>query len=198
MIRFGTFMSLGVLALLVATPTAAIAQTRGVATVDVKGAMKATKHWKEAFDALTKKKTELETKLEKTRTELKGKVDALVVQRDVLAPVMFREKMGELEKERVALAQELYRSQQILALMERELAGQMVKRIELVVRGLALEKELLLIVDSGDENQPNVLYQKKGTDITKTVVESYEKLFGDKPLRVPEFPEAPPPAASGQ
>lgn len=161
-----------------------------VAVVNVKEAMKATKHWKQALSTLEKEKKTLEGSLEKDRKALKDKFEALKVQKDVLAPQNYQEKVKELETDQSKLANQFMVSQQKLAMLEKGFAGQLIKRIEAVVRSIAQQQRFMMIVDKGEEGSPNVLYAKSGTDITKMVIAAYGKAFGDKPLETPRLPTA--------
>ena len=161
-----------------------------VAVVNVKEAMKATKHWKQALSALEKEKKTMEGSLEKERQALKEKFEGLKVQKDVLAPANYQVKVKELERDQQKLASQFMQSQQKLAMMEKGYAGQLIQRIELVVRNIAQKKRFLMIVDKGEQGSPNVLYMKKGTNITKEVIAGYESVFGDKPLQAPQMPTA--------
>ena len=171
-----------VMAALVANPLVASAANTLVAVVDVRKAMTSTKHWKDARSKLEAQKGELEGSLETKRKALKEKADALMNKRDVLAKDAFAAQARTLEKEQQALAQQLYQSQQKLAFLEKGYAGQMIKRIENVVRGIAYQKKYLVIVDTGDGATPNVLYAKKSADITPEVIKNYEKTFGKQDL----------------
>ena len=187
--RIGKVLWLTAAALVVA-PTGALAAGQEVAVVDVKEAMKATKHWKQALAKLEKEKGSLEKTLEAKRNALKERAEGIMAQKAVLAPKNFEEKATELELDKNKLAQEFLRSQQQLQALEQGYAGQLIKRIEAVVRQIAFENKYLVIVDAGDEAQPNVLYAKRGIDITKKVIKAYAKNFGDKPLQQPRAPTA--------
>ena len=189
--RIGTILCF-VTAAMLAAPSLAMA-AGDVAVVDVQNAMRQTNHWKDALKKLEKQKATLEKDLEKDRKKLKGKYDALEAQKGVLQAKTFDEKLKKLEEEKAKLAQKFYLSQQQLANTEKAYAAQLIKRIEAIVRALAQQKDYLVIVDQGDEAQPNVLYAKKGADITKTVIKKYADVFAKQPLQDPKPRGAPPP-----
>lgn len=184
--RIGT-LSVIMAAVGLAAPAAAHAADKKVAVVDVKAAMKASTHWKQAVSTLEKEKGKREETLKTAQDELKSRLDALAVQEGVMAPKIFNQKMAQLEEDKQKLAQEFMVNQQQLTMIEKSLASQMIKRIESIVRDLAARQKYMLIVDLGDESQPNVLYAKKGIDITNKVVAGYKKAFGEQPLRVPDL-----------
>lgn len=172
-----------------ATPHLAAAADR-VAVVDVKKAMQATDHWKEVIKKLEKQKGDLEKVLEADRVALKKKVEELQAQKDLITKDNFEEKMRALGKDKGILAQKLYASQQQLAVLEQGYTGQMLKRIEAIVRALAQRGEYLMVVENGNPAQPNVLYAKKGADITTDVIKAYSENFAKQPLEEPKMPGA--------
>ena len=190
--RIGFFMALlaGVATFSVVAPSRASAAQK-VAVVDVKRAMEATDHWKKAVAKLKVEKESREKSLEETRVGLKSKYEALLAQKELLTKENFETKARALETEQAQLARTFMVRQQELVYLEKAYYTQMIKRIESVVRQLAFEDKYLVIVDSGDESSPNVLYAKKGIDVTKKVIKSYNKLFSGKPLQEPKIPSAP-------
>ncbi|MEM7675122.1 MAG: OmpH family outer membrane protein [Myxococcota bacterium] len=172
-----------------AAPAAALAKKKELVVVDVKKAMQSTKQWKEALKTLEKEKKDLEASLEKRRLKLREEAKNLEAQKAVLAPKVYNSKIEELDGKKQQLAQELMISQQKLAYLEKGYAGQLLKRIDLVVRRLARDNDYRMIVDAGEEGAPNVLYAKKGVDVTKKVIASYKKNFGETPLTEVQLPQ---------
>ncbi|MEL7368666.1 MAG: OmpH family outer membrane protein [Myxococcota bacterium] len=193
MMRIG-LVSTAVAMIVAAAPAAATAKKTSLVVVDVKKAMKSTKQWQEALKKLEDQKKDLEATLEKRRLELREEAKNLEAQKAVLAPKNYNSKLQALDGKKRQLAQELMASQQKLAYFEKGYAGQLLKRIDLVVRRLARDNDYLMIVDAGEEGSPNVLYAKKSIDITSKVIASYKKNFGKTPLTEVKLPQ---PGAAG-
>jgi len=182
--------SLGLAAILLCAPAAASAEV-SVAVVDVRKAMEGTKHWKDAYGKLDKERTSRQTIIEAKKAELKQKKEALEAKKAVSDPKAIAAEEEALYNEAGMFMRQFQMSQQELTYLEKQLADQMLTRLEAVVRQLSSEKGYDFVFEKGLENEPNVLWAKKKVDITKQVARAYKKLFKDKPLKMPQPPQGP-------
>jgi Skp family chaperone for outer membrane proteins len=159
-----------------------IAQPPKLAIVDVQHAMDATPHWKQAVSVLQKQRAEKQSALEAKQKELKQKKEKLDAQRAVSDPNTSAEAEEALMKDADELTQGFLQSQKELTEREKKYTDQMLSRIELIVRDLALEGNYDFVFESGNKDNPNVLYAPKAADLTQRVISEYIKRFKDKPL----------------
>ena len=176
-----------ILGLLLAGPAAALAAPK-VGVVDVREAMKQTDHWKDAYDKLEKEKAQRQVMIEAEKTKLRTKRDALEAKKAVSDPAALAAEEEALAMEAQKFMREFQMNQQILTVMEQQLADEMLKRIEAVVKQLSQEMDLDFVFEAGFDGKPNVLYSAKGVDITDQVAAAYKKFYKGQPLPDPKVP----------
>lgn len=159
----------------------AFAETK-IAVVDVHEAMDASPQWKTAIAALEKKRSEKQAALEAKQKELKARKDKLDAQKAVSEASAAAAAEEALYKDAQELTQGFMQSQQELSEREKKLTDQMLGRIEAIVRDLAQESGFDFVFERGTKETPNVLYAPKAVDLTKKVIEQYNKRFKTKPL----------------
>ena len=155
-----------------------------VAVVDVQRAMRGTPHYKTAEEKLEKERANRQAALEARKKLLQERKEKLDAQKAVSDPASLAPQVEEFQREAQKLAQAFMQDQQDLTKMEKRLSEQMVGRIEIVVRELALETDRTFVFDTGAEDSPNVLYMATGIDITDEVISRYLDRFKDKPLNM--------------
>lgn len=179
--------SLGVAAVLLCAPAAALADV-SVAVVDVRKAMEGTEHWKDAYGKLEKERTSRQALIEAKKAELKKKKEDLEAKKAVSDPAKIAVEEETLYKEAGMFMQQFQMSQQELTYFEKQLADQMLTRLEAVVRQISMDKGYDFVFEAGLPGEPNVLWSKPKVDITKQVATLYKTLFKDKPLEMPKRP----------
>ncbi len=181
---------LALAAVITLSPAAAQAEER-VGVVDVRRAMEATQHWKDAYGNLNKVRTERQLLIEAKKKELKDKKDVLAAKKAVSDPKSIAKEEEALYREAGMFMRQFQMSQQELTYLEKQLADQMLTRMEAVVRKLSAEKGYDFVFEVGLEGEPNVLWSKKKVDITTDVAKAYKILFKGKPLETPKLPDRP-------
>ena len=166
----------------------ASAAKSSLAVVDVRQAMNQIPHWKDAYAKLDKERNVRQVQIEAKKSELKERRDALEARRAVSDPKVIEGEAATLDRELTGFLRAFQMSQQELTYLEKQLADQMLTRIEAVVRELSMEKNFDYVFEAGFDGEPNVLYSAKGVDITDMVVKRYAKLFEGKPLAEPKLP----------
>lgn len=120
-------------------------------------------------------RTAKQAKLEARQTDLRKKKDALDAKRSV-AKVDPKEEQALLADAQ-KLTQEFMVEQQRLTLTEKNLTDQMLGRIELVVREIAVAQDLDFVFERGDDLTPTVLYGAGVRDLTPAVIKLYQSRF---------------------
>jgi outer membrane protein len=179
---------LAVAAFITLAPQAAHAENK-VGVVDVRRAMEATAHWKDAYGKLDKVRTERQLLIEGKKQELKTKKEALAAKKAVSDPKSIAKEEEALYREAGMFMRQFQMSQQELTYLEKQLADQMLTRLEAVVRKLSAERGYEFVFEAGLEGEPNVLWSQKKVDITADVAKAYKILFKDKPLEMPKLPQ---------
>jgi outer membrane protein len=166
----------------------AFAAKTGLAVVDVRKAMEQIPDWKTAYAKLDKERNGRQLQIEAKKEELKKKRDALDAKKAVSDPKAIEAESNALDLELSGFLRAFQMSQQELTYLEKQLADQMLTRIEAVVREISMEKNLDYVFEAGFDGEPNVLYAADGVDITDLVVKRYGKHFEGKPLQEPRLP----------
>lgn len=192
MLRFlpvwSSLLALGLLVL----PATALAKGPKFGVVDVRTAMKKTKHWKDAYAKLEREKNQRQGLIEVEKTKLKEKRDALEAKKAVSDPKALAQEEEALAMEAQKFMRQFQMNQQMLSVMEQQLADQMLQRMEAVVKTISRQMELDFVFEAGFDGKPNVLYAAKGVDITNKVAKAYEKAYKDQPLKEPQLPQRAP------
>ncbi|MCK6550055.1 OmpH family outer membrane protein [Myxococcota bacterium] len=170
------------LAVAVAAPSIAVAQSPKIAIVDVEKVMMASDHWKSAVDVLKADLAQRQAALEKRKEELAVKREKLDAQRAISDPNTFAKQEEAFYGEAQELSGQIMKGQQELSAREQKLTEQMLARVEAIVRDLAAAGEYDFVFETGTKDMPSVLYSQKSLDITPKVIAEYQKRFKDKPL----------------
>ena len=126
------------------------------------------------------------------KKELKEKKEAFEAKKIVSDPKDIQQEEAALYREAQMFMQQFQMSQQELTYLEKQLADQMLVRIERVVNQISLEKGYDYVFEVGFDGEPNVLYSARGIDITRSVIKTYEKAYKGKPLQDPKLPQGRP------
>ena len=120
-----------------------------------------------------------------------SKKEAFEAKKAVSDPKAIAGEEEALYREANMFMRQFQMSQQELTYIEKMLADEMLKRLEVVVRQLSAQQDYDYVFETGFEDEPNVLYAKKGIDITPRVTKAYAELFKGKPLEMPKVPQGP-------
>lgn len=162
-----------------------------LAVVHVREAMESTKHWKDAYSKLESERAKRQTVIEAKKEELRKKKEAFEAKKAVSDPSKIAGEEEALYREAAMFMQQFQMSQQELSYLEQQLADQMLRRLERVVQQLSMTEGYDYVFEAGMDGEPNVLWSKKGVDITKKVTKAYLIAFKDKPLAPPKLPQGP-------
>ncbi|MCB0378239.1 MAG: OmpH family outer membrane protein [Bdellovibrionales bacterium] len=142
------------------------------AYIDMQAAIQGTKAGKDAKKKLegdfNKKKEELKKKEE----SLKKKAEEFEKKRMVLSEKVRGEKQAELQKEMMAFQQELQKSQMSIQQKERDLTKPILEKLQKVIGQVAKEKGYSIVFEKAEQS---VMWANADLDITKAVVEKFEK-----------------------
>lgn len=166
-----------------ALPGVAAAQLE-VAVVDVQAVMNSTNHWKKAVEKLEADRKAKQAVLESKQRELKERKEKLDAKKAVSAAGATIAEEETLFKDAQELTQQFMTQQQELSVWEKRITAEMLQRVELVVREVSLLGDYDFVFEQGGDEQPNVLYAEKKVDITKKVIDLYQKRYKDKPLEL--------------
>lgn len=168
-----------------AAPAAVQAQDiDSFAVVDVQRVMEGTAHWKAAVDKLEKERTGRQAALEAKQKALRDRKEKLDARKAVSDPSALVEEEEALFRDAQVLTQEFMQNQQELSQLEKQTTGEMLSRIEALVRELSVQGDYAFVFEMGTKDEPNVLYVNPKADITDEVVKLYAKHFKDKPLNL--------------
>lgn len=158
------------LTILLTVPAKASAQKFGFvnlkqALLDSEPGDKMEEDFKKAFE---KKKAQLQQK----ETEMRKLKDDLEKQRSVLKPDAFREKENTYQTRLREYQRMVEDANRDLAMKEQEMASKLLPELAKVIESVG-EKEGYTAIFSVDN--PVVVYRSKGADITKKVIEEFNK-----------------------
>jgi outer membrane protein len=168
---------------LLALPLNAEAQVK-TAVVNVEKVMNSTQHWKTAVGELEKDRKLKQAALESKQKELRDRKEKLDAKKAVSAADATVKEEEQLFKDAQELTQAFLMQQQELSAWEKRITEAMLERIELVVREVALIGDYEFVFEAGPEQTPNVLYADQKIDITKKVIDTYQKRYKGKGLDV--------------
>lgn len=175
------------LALLIATPALAGGPKLGV--VNVQKVMEAIPAWKKAMESLKKDFEAKKTSLDARQAGLQKQKEQLEAKRMVSDPKAIAEEEQKFAQSANEFRTEFMTAQQDISMRETKLKESVLARIEQVVAVVAQEGDYDYVFETGPEEQPNVIYSAKQSDLSQKVVEAYKKAFGDKPIVAQNGPQ---------
>jgi outer membrane protein len=170
-----TAKSLLIAALLVLVPTVASAQEQKVGVVDLQRAMREVDEGAAAQKTLKKEFEDKQKTLDQKQNELKALKDELDARGGMMKPEVKQQKVEELQK-RLMETQQLYMQLQgELSKREQEAAGEILKKMGVLVQSIGADQGFSLIVD-----RSAVLYSKEALDLTNELIRRYNDAYGKK------------------
>jgi outer membrane protein len=112
--------------------------------------------------------------LDEQQKEYRRLEDAYEKQKLVLAPSALDEKRRDLEAKKGDLQRALMTAQSDMQKKELELTGELLKKIRAVVEKIGRDGAYTLILE---KNEGGVVYNRDGFDVTKQVVDEYNKSY---------------------
>lgn len=167
--------SLIVAAVLTLMPAAASAEDVKIGVVDFQRAMREVEEGAAAQKALKKEFDEKQKQLDQKQTDLKALKDEIDQRGAMMKPEVKAQKVEELQR-RLMETQQLYMQlQQELSKREADAAGEILKKMGVIVQTMGAEQNFTLIVD-----RTAVLYTKEALDLTNELIRRYNEAYGKK------------------
>lgn len=157
------------------SPAAASAQDQKIGVVDLQRAMREVDEGTAAQKALKKEFEEKQKTLDQKQNDLKALKDELDARGAMMKPEVKQAKVEELQK-RLMETQQLYMQLQgELSKREADAAGEILKKMGVLVQAIGTEQGFTLIVD-----RSAVIYSKEALDLTNELIRRYNDAYGQK------------------
>jgi outer membrane protein len=184
------------LALALAMTLAAQAQTGKVAVINVQGAIITTKDGQLAAKKLNDQTAPKKRELEQKQNEINSLQDQLNKGQNTLSETAKNDLYKNIESKKKSLQREVEDAQADLEAEQNKVLGQLSQKILAVIERYARDNGYTMVVDVGNQNTP-VVYASPSIDITKEVIELYDKSTASTSAPAPttSAPAAPKPAA---
>lgn len=161
------FLAMALVGLLFA-PAVASAQKVGV--VDMNRVINETADGQAAKKRLERDMTRRQKELDKKQKDFEKFAEDLQSSFDMLTDDAKAKRMQEYQQQATELQQLYAEHQQQLAEAEAEATSKIIERVIKIVQGIAKKDKYTLVVDQGA-----VLYVDSGSDLTKKVIDLYNK-----------------------
>jgi len=172
------------LALAAALPS--LAQTNGkVAVINMQSALVSTKDGQKAATDITNRFSPKKTDFEKRQNEISQLQDQLNRGRNTLSDDARQNLVREIDQKTKSLKYDTEDAQAELNQEEQKIMGELFARIRAVVDKYAKDNGYVLVLD--DSSQQTMVYASSSIDITRDIIELYDK----------NSPGAPAPLSSG-
>lgn len=165
---FRIFGLVGLLSFLVSIPAQAIK----VGFVDLQQALQTVEAGKAAKAQLEKEMAKKREQLEKTQAALQKETTEFENRAEVMSASARATKQAELQKKIAEFQKSFGESQMDLQKRERELTKPIIDELRAIVEGIGKTQSFELVLE---KNEGAVLYALNGTDLTKEVIENFNK-----------------------
>jgi outer membrane protein len=186
---------LPLLALSAALPSPA--QTNGkVAVINIQSALVSTKDGQKAANEITTRFSPKKADFEKRQNELNQLQDQLNRGRNTLSDEARQNLVREIDQKTKSLKYDTEDAQTELNQEEQKIMGELFGRVRAVVDKYAKDNGYVLVLD--DSSQQVMVYASSSIDITRDIIELYDKNSPGTPAPVSSgaVPPARPPAAA--
>jgi outer membrane protein len=157
----------------VSIPLARAAEIR-VGVVNVQEVLDTIEEGKKARETLEKALFDRKKAMEDQQKEYRRLEEAYEKQKLVLAPAALEEKRKDLETKKADLQRAAMTAQMDMSKKERELTDPLFKKIQAVVEKVGRDGGYGMILE---KSQGGVIYHKDGFDVTKQVIDEYNKSY---------------------
>jgi outer membrane protein len=181
------------LALALAMTLTAQAQQGKVAVINIQGAIITTKDGQKAAKELNDKTQPKKRELEQKQNEINSLQDQLNKGQNTLSETAKNDLYKNIESKKKSLQREVEDAQADLEAEQNKVLGQLGQKILAVIERYARDNGYTMVVDVGNQNTP-VVYASPSIDITKEVIELYDKSTASASAPAPST-SAPAPAA---
>ena len=184
-------------ALALSTALSSLAQSNGkVAVINIQSALVSTKDGQKAANDITTRFNPKKAEFEKRQTELSNLQDQLNRGRNTLSDEARQNLVREIDQKTKSLKYDTEDAQAELNQEEQKIMGELFGRIRAVVDKYAKDNGYVLVLD--DSSQQTMVYASSSIDITRDIIELYDKNSPGTPAPVSSnaVPPARPPAAA--
>lgn len=164
---------LPVLALCAALPSPA-QSTGKVAVINIQSAIVSTKDGQKAASEIQSQFNPKKTEFEKRQNEINQLQDQLNRGRNTLSDEARQNLVREIDQKTKALNRDTEDAQTELNQAEQKIMGELFGRIRTVIDKYAKENGVVLVLDDSSQQTP-VLYASSAIEITKDIIELYDK-----------------------
>jgi len=169
-----TFLLIVVVGFVLPVPRVRAATEMRLAVVNVQEVLDTIEEGKKAKGQMEKAVTDRKKELESRQKDFQKLQDDFDKQKLVLSPSALSEKQRDLENKRNDLQKFYITAQQDMQQKEMELTGGILKKIRAVVSKIGQEGGYTFIWEKAEGG---VIYYKDAFDITKQVIDQYNKVY---------------------
>jgi outer membrane protein len=182
--------------LALAVTLTAQAQQGKFAIINIQGAIISTKDGQKAAAELNNKTAPKKKELEQKQSEINALQDQLNKGQNTLSDSAKNDLYKNIESKKKSLQREMEDAQADLEADQQKLLSQLGQKILAVIERYAKDNGYTMVVDVGSQNTP-VIYASPSIDITKEVIELYDKSTASTSAPAPTpTTSAPKPAAT--
>lgn len=167
------FIALLITMTLSAIPTAKAADMK-LGLVNVQEVLDTIDEGRRAKNRLEKAVMDRKKSLEAQQKEFMRLEESYEKQKLVLAPAALEQKRKQLEMKKGDLQRSLVTAQSDMQKKELELTGELLQKIRTVVEKIGRKGGYTLILE---KNEGGVVYNKDGYEVTKQVIQEYNKVY---------------------
>lgn len=160
--------------LLLAATLVAQAQTGKVAVINIQGAIVSTKDGQKAASELDAKTQPKKKELEQKQNEINGLQDQFNKGQNTLSDATKNDLYKSIESKKKSLQRDVEDAQAELEEDQQKILQQLGQKMMAVIERYARDNSYTLVVDVSNPQTP-VLYASPSIDITKEIVELYDK-----------------------
>lgn len=153
---------------------AAFAQQGKIAVINIQGAIISTKDGQKAAAELNQKTAPKKKELEQKQNEINGLQDQLNKGTNTLSDAAKNDLYKSIEFKKKSLQREVEDAQADLEADQQRLLQQLGQKIMAVIEKYARDNSITMVVDVSSPQTP-ILYASPSIDITKEIIELYDK-----------------------
>ena len=181
--------------LALAVTLTASAQQGKFAVINIQGALMGTKDGQKAAAELQSKTAPKKRELEQKQNEIASMQDQLNKGTNTLSDTAKNDLYKNIEAKKKSLQREVEDAQADLEAEQNKILQQLGQKIMAVIERYSKDNGYTMVVDVGSQNTP-VIYASPSIDITKEIIELYDKNTSSGAAAAPTPTTSKPPAAA--
>lgn len=163
-------LSLAMLAAVLLTPAAALADATGIATINIQAILSNSAAAKSAKQQIDAKRDEYQNELKKIEDTLRKEEQAIAEQRSLLSPEALEQKANEFRTKLTNAQKNVQEKRERLGDANNQALGSIQDAVLKIVEGLVKSKGIKVVIPTN-----NLLYATPDLDITKEVLAQLDK-----------------------